>query len=91
MSHDLFLGFKEEPKNLDEVLKRLEFQPSGSTYTFHDPYCKTPIRFSYSGKIEDPEFWGKFDPKVQFEAFVTCSGGDQYEFDKHLELAKNNA
>jgi len=34
MSHDLFLGFKEKPRNLDNVLAQLGFQPQGDTFKF---------------------------------------------------------
>lgn len=74
MSYDIIIEFREEPKNLNEVLTRLGFKADGKQYKLFDSKKqRNPLTFSFDPHSEDPDE-------------VNCGYLSSYAVEDHLKI-----
>lgn len=98
MSHDLILGFRRKPTDLDTILAQLGFKHK-ENFTAGDLPCRSyrfyevgrslcPVEFLYQDGIK-PESWEFVDNTIVAEASIVAKGDPgTFDFQKQMEFAK---
>lgn len=104
MSHDLLLGFRELPKELDSKLLELGFRkqtfdhknPLAEQYTikyyiFHKKgQSASNIQFSYVTPTDKQKLWQHLKEDIKANANLTLRRGrNEFNTQKQLEIAKH--
>ncbi len=88
MAYELFLGFKETPKDLAKVLQENGFVPDIGGYRLPGEEGTGDIRFRYWNALKDPEFWKRIDPKVKAEGELSGDAKAQENFERLVATGK---